>query len=152
MDWALGMMDSDARVELVPPPPPPVTVTEIALLVMRPPKPFMLAVMVAVPAPSPVTTPVELTVATEVALEDQVAVAVTLVLLAGWLPWPTVPSAVNCAVAPAATLTLEGETAIESTVVEEPQPARAKMANVKTGLAKNNTFTRQRFRINFLAL
>jgi hypothetical protein len=100
---------------------------------------------------------VELTVATVVALEAQAAVAVTLVLLAGWSPWPTVPSAVNCAVAPAATLTLEGETAIESTSVEEPQPERVKTQRVKTmkvktGLAKNNTLTRQRFRIDFLAL
>jgi hypothetical protein len=149
-------MERETTVELVPP-PPPVTVTATELLVMRPPKPLMLAVMVAVPAPTPVTTPVELTVATVEALEAQVAVDVTLVLLAGWLPWPTEPIAVNCAVAPAATLTLEGETAIESTAVEEPQPARVKMANVKTvmvktGLAKNNARTGRRFRIDFLAL
>ena len=110
-DWEPGMMASEART-LDPEPPllPPVTVTAIALLVISPPKPLVLAVIVAVPAATPVTTPAELTVATAGTLEAQVAVLVMFSLLEGWLPWPMVPIAVSWAVAPAPRLTAVGLT------------------------------------------
>jgi len=63
-------------------PDEPVTVS-VALALMVPVYPCMLAVMVAVPAVSAVTRPVELTVATAGELEVQVAVSVTSEVVEG---------------------------------------------------------------------
>jgi len=84
-DWEPGMMASEVRVLVVGPVPLPVTVMVAALLVIRPPKPCVLAVIVVVPGPTPVTTPA-LTVATDVALEFQLTAAVMSWLVEGWLP------------------------------------------------------------------
>lgn len=56
----------------VPPPPPvPPDTVKVALPVISPVNPFMLAVIVAEPAASPVAAPELLTVATLIALDDQ---------------------------------------------------------------------------------
>jgi hypothetical protein len=87
-DWVPGMMVSEVRVLLVGPVPPPVTVMDASLLVIRPPKPCVLAVIVVVPAPTPVTIPAALMVATDAALELQLTALVMFWLVEGWLPWP----------------------------------------------------------------
>jgi hypothetical protein len=87
----------------------------------------VLAVIVVVPAPTAVTIPVELTVATLALLEAQVAVLVMSWLLEGWSPWPMDAVAVSCTVAPGAKLAVVGDTVMESTSVEEPQPANGKI-------------------------
>jgi hypothetical protein len=61
----------------------------------------MLALMVAVPAETPVATPDELMVAMAGAFDAHVTCVVTSSLVAGWVPWPMIPVAVNCAVWPA---------------------------------------------------
>src|ERR1700733_6327838 len=137
--WEPGMMASEARFPPPVLPPLPVTVTDASLLAMRPPNPCMLAVIVTVPAPTPVTTPAELTVATLVLVEVQVAVAVMFVLVAGWLPWPTVPMAVSWAVLPVPRDIAVGEIVMESTSVEEPQPA-----NGTTRLTSSNDLKQKR--------
>ena len=98
-DCEEGIMASEVTVPLAPVvPDDPVTVT-VALAVMVPVYPFMLAVIVVVPAVSPVARPVELTDATEGTLEVHVAVSVSSDVVVGCpLPWPVVPVAVNCTV------------------------------------------------------
>lgn len=83
-----------------PPPPPEVVVTvKVALAVMVPVYPFIVAVMFVVPAVSAVATPVALTLATAGVLEVHVAESVSSCVVDGWLlPWPIVPVAVNCTV------------------------------------------------------
>jgi hypothetical protein len=143
-DWVPGIMVRDVRS---PPPvlPLPVTVTEAVLLVIRPPNPCMVAVIVTVPEPTPVTKPAALTVATLVLLEFQVTVVVMLVLVEGWLPWPTVPMAVSCAVAPVPNEISVGEIVMESTSEEEPQPA-----NGTTRLTNSNDLKQKRPSIELL--
>ena len=71
--------------------------------------PLKVAVMVAVPAARPVATPLLAIVAVVVLDELQVTCVVIVVLD----PSEYVPVAVNCWVAPAATLAVAGVTAIE---------------------------------------
>ena len=80
-DWVPGMMASDARLPPVVPPPPVTVMVAVALI-----DPGRVAVMVTVPADTAVAMPEEFTVATAGVLDDQVACAVTLEELAGWLP------------------------------------------------------------------
>ena len=100
-DCELGMMVSEDTVPLEPPVPldeEAVTVT-VALAVIVPVYPFMLAVIVVVPAVSAVARPVELTLATAGTLEVHVTESVSSDVVDGWpLPWPVVPVAVNCTV------------------------------------------------------
>jgi hypothetical protein len=70
--------------------------------------PARLAVMVAEPAETPVATPDELMVAMAGAFEVQVTRVVTSSLVAGWLPCPIIPVAVNCAAWPATSDWLAG--------------------------------------------
>jgi hypothetical protein len=69
----------------------------VALPDTVPVNPAMLAEIVVVPADSAVASPAAFTVATLGALEVQVAKLVTFAEVAGWLPWPYVPVAVNSA-------------------------------------------------------
>jgi hypothetical protein len=77
-------MASEVTVPLAPPVPDDdaVTVT-VALAVMVPVKPLMLAVIVVVPAVSAVVRPVELTLATAGELEVHVAKSVTFCVVDG---------------------------------------------------------------------
>jgi hypothetical protein len=112
-DWVPGMMASDARLPPVVPPPPPVTVM-VALALTDP---GSVAVMVAVPADTAVAIPEEFTEATAGVLDDQVACAVTLEELPGWLPCWTIPVAENWTVCPTARDDVEGLIWIELTSV-----------------------------------
>jgi len=127
------MIDREATVDPVVPPPLPVTAMVAALLVMVPPNPCIVAVIVVVPAPTPVTTPEELTVATDVVLEAHATVEVMFSVLAGWLPWLIDPIAVSCVVLLVPIDTVEGETVMESISVAEPQPK-----NGRTRLTSSN--------------
>jgi len=95
--WVFGIIDR----ETTDPVDPPETVS-VAVLVMMPPKPGVLAVIVVVPWPTAVANPVALMVATLLALDVQLAVAVIFWLVEGWLPCPMIPMAMNCTVVPAA--------------------------------------------------
>jgi hypothetical protein len=107
-----------------------VTVT-VALAVMVPVNPFMLAEIVVVPAVSAVARPVELTLATAGALEVHVTESVSSCVLDGWpLPCPTVPVAVNCTVWPTERDCVVGETARESTR-EFVQPAMGRIRAIR---------------------
>jgi hypothetical protein len=130
-DCEPGMMAREVTVPPVPlVPDDPVTVT-VALAVMFPVYPLMLAVIVAVPALSAVARPVELTLATVGALDVHVDVSVTSDVVAGWpLPCPVVPVAVNCAVWPTVRACEVGETAIESTR-ELVQPATGRTRAIR---------------------
>jgi hypothetical protein len=132
-DCELGMMAMDVTLpeDVVPPPPDDAVTVTVALAVMVPVYPFMLAVIVAVPAVSAVASPVELTLATAGALEVHVAVAVTSDVVDGWpLPWPVVPVAVNCTVWPTVRDCEVGETARESTR-EVVQPAMGRTRAIR---------------------
>src|SRR5579863_687219 len=124
--------------------PPPVTVTAAVAEI----PPGILAVMVAVPAETPVARPVALTVATAGAFEVQETVVVTSSLLAGCLPWPMMPVAVNWAVWPAASDWVAGVIWMVPTWVLLPHPAiRRPRAALKTpGIPKRfRLYMRKRF-------
>src|SRR5215472_7193467 len=79
-DWELGITDMETMLGFAPPPPPPplVPVTEtVAVVVMSPPNPLMLAVIVAEPGATAVATPLESMDATPAELDVHVTTAVT---------------------------------------------------------------------------
>jgi hypothetical protein len=138
-DCVPGMMASDARLPPVVP-PPPVTVMVAVVLI----DPGSAAVMVAVPAETAVAMPEEFTVATAGVLDDQVACAVTLEELGGWLPCWTIPVAENWTVCPTARDDVDGLIWIEPTSVLL-QPANGNTTQSTTAALKQ-------YRVNILLL
>jgi hypothetical protein len=77
--------------------------TAVAFAMIRPVKPFIVAVIAVEPIAGPeVATPVLVIVATAVAFDFQVTSFVMSRVVAGWFPCWKVPIAVNCADNPGA--------------------------------------------------
>jgi hypothetical protein len=113
-DCVPGMMASEINVPPAVVPPPVAVTVRVAVAEIDP---DMAAVIVVEPAPTAVASPEEFTVATAGALDAQVTWSVTFEEVDGWLPWPTVPVAVNCTVWPTTRLCVAGDTWMEATCV-----------------------------------
>jgi hypothetical protein len=97
----LGIMVSDRMLAPLPPDTPPVdpATVRLALKLTGPAYHCALAVIVVVPALTAVTSPEAFTVATAGVPEVHVTELV-MSCVEGWLAFPNVPVAFNCAVCP----------------------------------------------------